>query len=133
MANSVQQLSRYTTHALLETKRAHFALVANKCVAVDAAFDANGATVRPVAALADKICGVVDQSCNDGQLVTVIRGNAIVPLICVDAAVGIGIPVYNDVGGKVSLTQGTGATLIGVTDGITTAANQLVPVKLVAF
>lgn len=125
-----QKLTRSTYHATHQTKRAHGALTANLCVAVDTAADTTGDTVRPVAALADKIAGVIDASATDGQLVDVITKNAIVPLVCVDSSIATDVPVYNDIAGKVSATQGTNASLIGKTKGKTTAANQLVPVEL---
>lgn len=125
-----QALSRSTFNATIRSYRVHGALTANLCVAVDTAADSTGETVRPVAALADKIAGVVDQSANDGQLCPVITKNAIVPLVCVDATIATDVLVYNDVSGKVSSTQGSGASLIGKTKGKTTAANQLVPVEL---
>lgn len=125
-----QKLTTSTVHATIQTKRAHGALTANRCVAVDTAADSTGDTVRPVAALADKIAGVVDQSHNDGQLARIITKNAVVPLTCVDASIATDVLVYNDATGKVSSTQGTNASLIGKTKGKTTAADQLVPVEL---
>ncbi len=126
----VQGLSRHTYHGTTQSKRAKGALTANLCVAVDTVTDSTGDTVRPVAALADKIAGVVDQSATDGQLVPVYTRNMVVPLVCVDASIATNVAVYNDATGKVSGTQGSGATLIGYTKGKTTAANQLVPVEL---
>lgn len=129
-----QQLFRHTYGGRDVSMIASGAIVANLCVAIDTATDTTGATCKAVAALANKIAGVVDQAYATGDFVKVIReAGMIVPMTCIDASIAVGIPVYNDATGKVTATNGASSTLIGTTKGKTTAANQLVPVALAAF
>lgn len=113
------------------TLLANGVIASNLLITFDLAADANGTKCKQVGALADVPVGAVLEDYTLGQNVRVIyKAGSIVPLICVDASIACGVLVYNDVAGKVSSTQGSGATLVGRTLSVTSAANRLVSVKL---
>jgi hypothetical protein len=122
---------RYTVDQQLSAK-ASAAIASNLLVKFDTTADPEGGQVRPTAALADVSVGVLDGDAavlND-MVAVVFAPGAIVPVVCADAAILPGVIVYNTAAGKISSTQGSGATRVGITVSGTNAANQLVSVLL---
>jgi hypothetical protein len=127
---TTKRLERNTIYAIVSPRKAKGALGANLLVTLDLVTDDEGFTVKQVGALADKPFGVTgDDTWADTQMASIFE-TGVLPIVCADATVAAGVPVYNTAAGKVSSTQGAGASLVGTSRSKTSAANELVSVKL---
>ncbi|MDQ5870606.1 MAG: hypothetical protein M3547_00150 [Acidobacteriota bacterium] len=123
------RLEKFTIYGWVPARKAVGALAANRLVVVVASTEGFG--VKQIVALADKPFGVTgDDSWADGQMASIFRKNVVVPIVCADAGCAENVSVYNTATGKVSATQGAGASLVGTTMSKTDAADELISVDL---
>lgn len=126
-----QRLEKYIVRDALCSRIAAAALTGKRLVTLDLTADTEGGAVKPIGALAQIPFGAIEDSAAIGAAVGVIRGSgSLVALECVDASIAIDVPVYNDVAGKVSATQGASASRVGVTRSKTNGVGELVTVEL---
>src|SRR5688572_25579988 len=117
---TTKRLERLLDHAVISARLAKGAITKNLLVTLDLVTDDEGFTIKQLGGLSQKPFGVCADSWADGKMAGVIE-SGIVPIVCVDASVAANVPVYNDATGKVSATQGAGASLVGTTRSKTSA------------
>src|SRR5512138_144975 len=126
-----QRLEKYIVRDALCSRIASGAITGKRLVTLDLSADAEGGKVAAIDALADIPFGAVEDSAAAGAAVGVIRGaGSLVALECVDASIAVDVVVYNDIAGKVSSTQGAGASRVGRTRSAGSGAGELVTVEL---
>lgn len=88
----------------------------------------SGALIIAAAAATDKVIGVLTNAPKSGEVGTVeITG--VVKVVCADASIAAGVPVYITALGKVSATVQAGQC-VGVTETATSNADEIVSVLL---
>lgn len=111
------------------SRKASGTVVPHTLVTLDLSDDADGGSVKAISALTDRPFGASEAGITTGFEGEIVE-SGVIPLVCVDSTCAVDVDVYNDITGKVSATQGSGARLVGHTRSRTLNANELVCVKL---
>lgn len=88
----------------------------------------SGATIIAAAAATDKVIGVLSNAPTLGKAGTV-EVTGVAKVVCADASIAAGVPVYITALGKVSATVQAGQC-VGVTESATANADEIVSVLL---
>lgn len=88
----------------------------------------SGATIVAATGATDKVIGVLVNKPNTGQVGTV-EIDGVVKVVCADASIAAGVPVYITSAGKVSSTAQAGQC-VGITETATANADEIVSVLL---